>query len=296
MRTVNYEGVLRARSSIAHGDRVMGVTATFRRETLMLPDGKALPGVPVVSGGVIRGELRRIAAKMFQLALMDGLDAKELPFSVVHALRTGGSLTETRTKGEAINGAKQASIRSLVPMLGVFGAAGGGRIISGRLIVDKAIPLAKETAFLAPGTMTIPDTLPSIWTLVQREQYSRVADVEDASTAPYVKRTEDDSLPPGSGQMLWVQETLIAGTTLLHSVTLEDGTDMEAAFLADVMNAFPRIGRVGGNKARGLGRISTDYTVTNSDIWNTPVEPSVADWRAAVVANRDEILEVLSWL
>lgn len=297
MRTVTYDGVITAQSSIAHNGRVTGVTANFRRETLMLPTGSQLQGVPVVSGGLIRGELRRVAATVFQMALTDGQDDRRLPFHMVHALRTGGSLTETRTKGEAINGAKQAKIRSLVPLIGCFGAAGGGRIISGRLIVDKAIPLAKETAFLAaPERVQDVSTLPSIFTLVQREQYSRVADVEDASTAQYVQRADDDSLPAGSGQMLWFQETLLAGTRLLHSITLEDGTDMEAAFLADVIKVFSRKGRIGGGKARGHGRFSADYTVTDTDIWETALVPSDADWRAAVKANREEILTVLEWL
>lgn len=293
MRTVTYEGIITARSSIAHGGKMTGVTANFRRETLMLPTGEQLQGVPIISGGLIRGELRRVAATAFQMALARDREDYRLPYKYIHALRTGGSLTETRTKGEAINGAKQATLRSLVPLIGLFGVAGGGRIISGRLIVDKAIPLAQETAFLHGHETT--DDLPTIFSLIQREQYSRVADVEDASTGPYTQRSQDDALPPGSGQMLWFQETLIAGTQLLHSVILEDGTDIEAAFLADVMRLFARC-RLGAQQARGFGRVSTDYSVTNTDIWGDAIEPSTVDWRSAVQANRDEILEVLEWL
>lgn len=294
MRTVNYSGLLTARSSIAHGGRVTGTTANFRRETLMMPDGTALSGVPVVSGGVIRGELRRVASILFQTALTEGLDERRLPYHVVHAFRTGGSLTETRTKGEAITGAKQGTLRSLIPLIGIFGVAGGGRIMSGRLIVDKAIPLAQETAWLQDSVNA--DTLPSIWTLIQREQYSRVADVEDASAAPYVIREEGDVLPPGSGQMLWFQDALVAGARLMHSITLEDGTDAEAAFLGDVLAVWSRKAHIGGGKARGHGWVTPDYVKTETDCWGDPVPAAPYNWRADVLANRDEIMSALAWL
>lgn len=294
MRTVTYSGLLTARSSIAHGGRVTGTTANFRRETIMMPDGKALSGVPVVSGGVIRGELRRVASILFQSALTEGLDERRLPFHLVHALRTGGSLTETRTKGEAMTGAKQGTLRSLVPLIGIFGVAGGGRIVSGRLIVDKAIPLASETAWLQDEVKA--EGLPSIWTLIQREQYSRVADVEDASAAPYVIREEGDVLPPGSGQMLWFQDALVAGSRLMHSITLEDGTDAEASFLDDVLKVWGRKAHIGGGKARGHGLVTAAYVKSETDCWGDPVPPAAVDWRAAVQANRDEIMEALAWL
>lgn len=294
MRTVTYSGLLTARSSIAHGGRVTGTTANFRRETLMMPNGTPLSGVPVVSGGVIRGELRRVASILFQSALTEGLDERRLPFHTVHAFRTGGSLTETRTKGEAMTGAKQGTLRSLVPLIGIFGVAGGGRILSGRLIVDKAIPLAQETAWLQDEVPA--ESLPSIWTLIQREQYSRVADVEDASAAPYVIREDGDMLPPGSGQMLWYQDALVAGARLMHSVTLEDGTDTEAAFLDDVLAAWSKKAHIGGGKARGHGWVEPSYVKTETDCWGDPVPASKVDWRAEVQQNREEIMAALEWL
>lgn len=295
MRTVRYSGTLTALSSIAHGGKDTGTLHGFRRETLINPEGKVLQGIPIVSGGVIRGQLRRTAAKLMQHAVTQGEADFRLPFHQVHALRTGGSLTETRTTGEVLNIERQAKLRDLIPMFAVFGVSGGGRIMSGRLQVDKAIPIAAETAWLAD---TVPAGLASVYSLIQREPYSRVADVMDAEAATWIAPSEDgETLPKGSGQMYWQLETLAAGVKLQHSLTLEDATPVEAAFLADVVKAWSRKGaRIGGQGARGHGRVRVDYAETTTDVYGDPAEPEAGDWRAHVALHQEEAREALKWL
>lgn len=297
MRTVEWRGIITAQSSIAHGGKDSGTNHGFRRETLLLPSGKRLAGVPVLSGGVVRGDMRRLGARMVTDAL------GTLPFNVVHALRTGGSLRETRAAEEVITGEKQAVLRDLLPMLSVFGFSTRGRIVSGRLFVDKPLPLARETAFLAPayGAMAAdvdPATLPSVWELVQQETYTRFGDVNESVSTGAVDASEGlPDLSKGSGNMIWSQETLCAGTRLFHSVRLEDATPCEVSFTNELMDRWMRTSRLGAQRSRGMGRFRFDHDRVCTDILGDPAddEPTVS-WREYTAEHLDQIKEVFSWL
>lgn len=298
MRTVEWSGTLTALSSIAHGGKDMGTTHGFRRETLILPSGKRLAGVPVVSGGVVRGSMRRLAAAMMQQAVVgDG----RLPFHVVHALRTGGSLRETRASEEVLTSERQAVIRDALPMLACFGFSTNGRIVSGRLQVDKPLPVAQETQYLAEAYSADLEGFepPSVWELVQRESYSRFPDVNDSAAQPYIEEdlTTERSIPKGAGAMLWVQETLPAGTRLFHSLTLEEATPPEVSFMDELVQRWSQRGRVGGQVARGMGKVRFDHTRTCMDVLGSPAdEEQGSTWREHVAQNHDVIQEVFGWL
>lgn len=299
MRTLEWRGTLLALSSIAHTGKESGTKHGFRRETLVQPDGTRLPGVPVISGGVVRGSMRRLAAAMAQHAIAG--DSGRLPFPVVHALRTGGALRETRSREEVLTGERQAELRDLIPMLSVFGFSTSGRIISGRLEVDKPLPVAKETQFLAEhyGVDLHGFRAPSVWELVQQEHYTRFADVNDSPAQPYIAVDGEEAreIPKGSGNMLWSTETLSPGTRLFHSVVLNEATPVEVSFMDELMTRWGRRARIGSQVARGMGRVALDYERTVSDVLGDPAEeePRV-DWREHTRANHDRITEVLSWL
>jgi len=299
-QTLTYDGTLTALSSIAHGGRDSGTVHGFRRETLLDDQGRQMPGMPIISGSVIRGSLRRTAAKLTQLALRPEGGDHRLPFHQVHALATGGSLTETRTTGEVLNVERQAALRDLLPMLAIFGVAGGGRIMSGKLSVDKGIPIAHETAFL--GSVPAGYELSSIWSLIDREGYSRVADVLNGGGAHWVAPSDEaQSLAAGSGQMKWSQESLIAGTRIWHSLTFEDVTPVEASFITDLIKAWSRSGgktgaTIGGQKARGHGRVRVDYDLRVTDVFGDDVDLVERDWMQHLRANRDAAAEALGWL
>lgn len=298
MRNIEWTGTMTAASSIAHGGKDSGTTHGFRRETLILPTGERLVGVPMISGGVVRGSMRRTAAAMMQTALVgDG----RLPFNVVHALRTGGSLRETRASEEVLTSERQAIIRDALPMLACFGFSTNGRIVSGRLQVDKPVPVAKETIYLADTYQADLDGYipPSIWELIQRETYTRYADVNDAAAQPYIEMdaSEVRAVAKGGGNMIWTQETLPAGTRLFHSLILEEATPIEVSFMDELVKRWTRQGRVGAQSARGLGRITTNYTRTCTDVLGDPAEAEEGpNWREYVTTHKDSIMEVLGWL
>lgn len=301
MRTVEWRGVITAQSSIAHGGKDSGSSHGFRRETLLLPSGKRLAGVPVLSGGVVRGDMRRLAARMVTQAIAG--DGGKLPFNVVHTLRTGGSLRETRGTEEVITGEKQAILRDLLPMLSVFGFSTRGRIVSGRLYVDKPLPLSRETHFLAPAygkvaTEVDAATLPSVWELVQQETYTRFADANESVSGGMVDDSQGlPEVSKGSGNMLWFQETLCAGTRLFHSVRVEDATPIEVSFTNELMTRWIRMARLGAQRSRGMGRFSFDHERVCMDILGdvTDDEPEVS-WREYTKEHLEDIQKVFSWL
>lgn len=302
LRTVTYEGTLTALSSLANSDKQNGTTRNFRRESVACyRDGavKFAP-VPILSGSVLRGSMRRLASEMVQAVLGD--DDGRQTFQAVHAFRSGGALRETRTAGEVLTGERQALLRDLIPMLGLFGTSAGGRIMSGRLVVDKAVPLAQETAHLARNPVADPSRLPSIYELLQREAYGRFADVNDAAAAGFASANPEDedgrTLPKGGGMIFWGQETLIPGTVLMHEVVLEAGTPMEVSFLDDLINRWSTR-RIGAQRARGMGRVRMDYTRTVTDLLGDPctVTPlPEGAWQEHMRTNADQIKDVLTWL
>lgn len=298
MRTIVYTGTLRAQTSIAHGSKASGNNHPFRRETFILPSGKRLAAVPVVSGGAVRGSLRRMAAAMTQQAIVgDGT----LPHPVVHALRTGGSLRETRTSGDVLTGERQAILRDAIPMFGVFGLAAGGRIMSGRLQVGKPLPVAKETMYLAEHYQAdlAEYEPPSIWQVIQRETYTRTADVNDSAAQLLIDDIEaaDRDLPKGSGNMIYTHETISPGTLLFHNLVLDSGTPSEVSFFDDLVRRWSKRATIGGQVAKGLGRVEPKYSRLSQDILGNDADDEPAQpWQEHMAERTDQIQEVLTWL
>lgn len=298
MRTIVYTGTLRAQTSISHGSKASGNNHPFRRETFILPTGKRLASVPVVSGGAVRGSLRRMAAAMTQKAIAG---EGTLPHPVVHALRTGGSLRETRTSGDVLTGERQAILRDVIPMFGVFGLSAGGRIMSGRLQVGKPLPVAKETTYLAGHYQADLDNYdpPSIWQVIQRETYTRVADVNDSAAQLLIDDLEaaDRDLPKGSGNMIYTHETISPGTLLFHNLVLDAATPTEVSFFDDLVRRWSKRATIGGQIAKGLGRVEPRYTRTAYDILGDEIDDEDAQpWQQHVADRAEQVKDVLTWL
>ncbi|KAA8736035.1 hypothetical protein FK256_13990 [Actinomyces johnsonii] len=293
MRTVTYTGTLVARSSISHVGDGGGRVHVLRRENVVTADGEVI-GVPIVSGAVIRGRMRRLGAAMVHEALGGG----PLPFNVVTALAQGGVLTETRTAREVLTGDRQARLRERIPLLGLMGVVGGGRMMAGRLMVSKAIPVGRETLHLLPG----PDRerltgdgrrWPSVYELMEREGYTVGSDV--SSIAALVGSPQDAGVADIS-PMRFEVETLAAGTTLWHRVVGEDLTADEADCLEDLMRVWCDRARLGGGRGRGLGDVEASYERTVTDVMGRAREPERGSWRRAMLDDPAATSEALSWL
>ena len=153
MRSYRWDGHATALSSISHGGETLGTVTYLRREAFLSPTGRV--DVPVISGNAVRGVLRDTAAHL----LWEALGSPKLPVPVMHALWAGGALV--KAKSQPLTGQRLADLRRMVPHVGVFGAAGGGRILDGALTVGKLVPVCAQTAHVLPEYLrAVADELP----------------------------------------------------------------------------------------------------------------------------------------
>lgn len=269
---IRWEGVITAESSIAHGAETLGTITYLRRERFLMPDG-SVEQIPVVSGNALRGLLRDTAADLWWHAV----GTPKLTLAVMHALWSGGSLA--KVSGDPVTGARLAELKNACPVVGVFGTAGGGRLIGGSLQVGKLVPICIETAHLLPESLRA-EPLPSIWDLTQIEYYSKIPN--DMADEP----TQDaHSLLARYGV-----ETFIAGTRFHSWMTLTWPTPAEEAFFTEVLEAFSPNARVGGMARAGHGAISLQVPRLR------PADYPAADWRTLSAIEPERLREVLAWL
>jgi hypothetical protein len=278
--TVTWTGTLTAVSSIAHGGETRGTITLLRRELIVQPDGHAAL-VPVISGNSLRGVLRRAG----ELLLRDAVGYHgQLPLAAAHALRAGGSLA--KVSGEPLSGSRLQLLRDLVPQVGVFGCAAGGRIIDGCLQVGKLMPHVAECAHLIPVAVPV----------------RPAADATQLET--FIRRDDtafhDSCVPPGdqdeadSQLMMYRVETFPAGTRFAAWLRLVRATPLETAFFGEVLAGFQEHGRIGGRAGTGHGLVSAD--LHRDPPFAASPEPALPDWRAVLTARRAEVIGALATL
>jgi hypothetical protein len=294
--TVMWKGTVTAVSSISHGGETRGTTTMLRREQVIQPDGQPML-VPIISGNAFRGRLRRLGEELIRDAL--GY-AGEISLPAFHALRSGGALASTGR--EPLSGQRLADLRRLVPHVGVFGCAGGGRIIDGCLQVGKVVPILQETAHLIPADLLPTDrkAIPA-FSATQVETAIRLDDAERHGTIDVVAETipvDRSGLPelgdlPAAGRsstilMQYRNETFPAGTRFATWLRLGRATPVELSFFAEILQQFEVDGRLGGRVATGHGQVAADLirtVVSGAD--------EQTDWRTHVSDSRHDALLAL---
>ena len=269
--SITWSGTVTALTSIAHAGDTRGSISLLRRERVIQPDCTSVD-VPIISGNSLRGRLRRIGEELLRDVLFyEG----QLTASAAHALRSGGSLT--KVAGEPLSGSRLAAVRAHLPLIGVFGAAAGGRIIDGCLDVGKLIPLVTETDHITGHHSNL-----SSFEVVQLEYYTRLNDA-DSHNFP------DTATPAGAPeetQMLYRLETFKAGTRFHLQINLNRPTPLESAFFTDVLAAFTADARICGRLAVGLGRAQVDLARSHPE--------TGMDWIGYLRDHRDEAMSALA--
>lgn len=271
MHNLTWTGTATALSSISHGSQTRGLVTLLRRETIIGPSPDYRPyTIPLVSGNAFRGKLRRHAEQLLAEAL--GYRGR-LTIAAAAALRSGGALVKTTR--EPISGSRLARLRALVPLIGVFGAAGAGRIIDGCLQVGKLMPLCVETAHLLEHTLPV-----TVDDLTQIETFSRTDDSgsHDAAT---------DELT--TTQLQYRCETFRAGTQFDTWINLTNPTPTEASFFNEVIDTFTPAAAVAGRAGTGHGRLRLNLTTTAT---TSPPQ----EWRSTVIPQADEAIDLLNEL
>lgn len=269
-------------SSMIHGgDEVLGTTKLFRRKGFVY-DGRKI-SIPIVSGNALGGIWRRSCAMAF---LDQYLDAGGTPLSLsaFYYLTSGGTLKKSASTG-GMDIVAAMDLCSLIPMAGIFGGAGLGRIQAGKIYIDEAVPVCRETvprlARIWPEAEDAGTAGLSIRDLVEVHGYSRQDDAKNLHWLKYLddqarsdalalvrSRQQDDAAPDvgAAQQMRYEQEELITGTVLWHRWGfIVDPPEVEIAALAAGLLRWAERPKIGGRNARGHGNLLLDYHGVNAE-------------------------------
>jgi hypothetical protein len=306
--TWRMEGAATVAASLAHNGEREGTTTYFRTEKVIQPDGSWVH-VPIGSGNGLRGLLRDVSADL----LWQLMGRPTLAAPVYHFLYSGGQLGKAGST--KVMGSRQlATLRALVPHVGLFGGSGAGRIIEVRLAVGKLVPVVTETAHLVPpGLLTGGER--SIYEYAQIEEFSRRDDTHRAHSAQAIDATvrpellsgddallklEDGVEAPREGpanQMRYGMQTLPMGLRMYWWLRLSNVTDLEAAWFAAVLQAWAADGAVfGGRSATGHGRLLLEHAgwVASRPQLTAGVDlPAQQDLAGHVTTHQEQIMECL---
>lgn len=279
MQTYHFEGVVTALSSITHnGGESFGINQKLRREKLVQPDG-SVEEVPIISGNGLRGLLRDIGMLHMCRQLGYGVEqdgtVSGMPLPAFYFLFSGGSLTSTGGRGIDVDAARR--IRSLIPLVGVFGGGMGNQIMPGKLMCGKLMPICQETAHLLPHHYQ-KLAVTSIWDYLQEEMYTRKDDAKNDHYQPLLsgetrKLLDDERHRKAQAtalaepqrdtgqhqQMMYYVETLAAGTRFYWELALNDVTDVEFEAFAMTLVEFSKCPYIGGKSAVGLGKVAVKF-------------------------------------
>lgn len=318
MRTVSFEGTVTALSSVTHnGGESYGISQKLRREKFVQPDG-SVEEVPVISGNSMRGVLRDRGMLHMCRALGYGVDTETgevagLPLAAFYFLFSGGTLSSTGSERVDIDHARR--LRSLIPLVGVFGGAVGNMILPGRAKIGKMIPIAAETAHLIPSRFH-PERPVSVWEFAQEEMYTRKDDEKNEHLRGVIAPMHRELLdsPDGTGrstvlaeargetavQMMYYVETLAAGTQFYWRIDLDDVSDIEFEAFLSALIQFSQRPYIGGKSGAGMGHVAVSFedwveidsrTHTDGKAVARPVGHAYADH---LRSQRDEIRMLLA--
>lgn len=265
-----WSGSLTALSSVMHGGESLGTVTYLRRERFLLDDG-TVEDVPVLSGNMLRGILRRLAADLW----WDAVGRPRMSMALVHAIWSGGALAKSTTS--PLTTVRLQEVRRVCPVIGLFGAAGGGRIVEGAVQVGKAIPVCRETASVVECD---PTGLPSLWDLTQVEYFSK------APGGPAEAAVEGTTV--GSPMRFGV-ESFVTGSRFAWRCGATWASPAELSLWEETLRAFVARGQVGGMAAAGFGHVRVELC--------GPSElPVVAPWRDSLPGSVTEVASVLGRL
>lgn len=264
-----FEGIARALSAVSHlGDSAGGTTSIFRREKV-LSNGRVME-IPVISGNAFRGQLRDTGMEFMLRELGD----VALSPAAFHFLTSGGALTKDAGRGLDIGQARK--LRSLIPLVGVFGGACGRQILEGKLQVGKWYPICAELRhFLPPQYKHTPETEISIYEMTDIHSFTRMDDAKSESwqkylpqeqrallEAPKVKVAKDGTEVAEKNvaqQMRYSQEVLIAGTKFYCWLQLQDVTDLEYEAFVSALVEWSKAPFIGGQSRHGCGEVELKF-------------------------------------
>jgi hypothetical protein len=237
----------------------LGNTQILATAKMIGKDGRPV-SVPVISGNSIRHHLR--AALVDQMLRATGLDGATLSQNALRFLYAGGQLTKDDGKKVKISAYRE--LCEVVPALGLFGGAIGGRLESGRLSAFDAKLVCTEAAHIIPSWISETLRAQNHEIVSCRAQVEEVQRVGMASMLPSTRRPQltsadqaqvDADREAGNHEwpMPYSYQTVVAGSLWSWKVEAECWTPVEVDAVHIAVAGWLARGVVGGKVASGAG-------------------------------------------
>lgn len=241
--------------------------------------------LPAISGNTIRHMLRESLVDPTLTLLV--LQRRDLPKNILEMLVSGGGMdtsdvkkdikekeAATKIAGEhdgniPILVRDRETLRSVFPILSLFGASYGNRMLPGLLRIGWAIPALKETAYITGYDSDVSYSA-DIFSYQLGTRHDPVSDVPEQRE---------------SRQSIYYFEVVSPGIPFSHEITFDLMTDVERGALQIALDRFQSEGKVGGKTGVGMGffKMTKEYEKVG--------EPSVyIDW---LKENKEVIIEYL---
>lgn len=302
------EGHAVALTPIVHGgDKSGGTLTELRRERIRV--GDAFIAVPVISANAIAGILRDCCAHwcldQAGVTTLDNLRAVDL-------LSSGGMLTKVKSDSSYINLADERRWRELFPVIGLFGASIGNRVLGGRIDVHRWLPLCQELVPYLP-----PDLAPlarqfQLAELLQELEFTRNDDKknrywQDRIVPDLLARYQDEKEareladePGASTSMRYGFEAFAAGTMFSVCFLLRNPTRLELGAFFGALSYFQSRPVIGGRGSRGFGQVQLHLKQYRLSFPASVEEPlaveTMAETSAFLREHKDDIVKTLERL
>lgn len=248
-----------ALSPITHMARTEGNEAVICREPVATDNGIAW--VPCLSGNALRHKLVREPGARFLIErwrLAGALTMRQLNF-----LFHGGQLTESSSRQDTKG---VAELHRLFPLIRLIGGSLPNAILPGSMICDRGILVCRENTArlraLVPDGWEVPGNLRPSHSYVEGYQYTR-GDSSRGREARLSAPQDPDARPPDSNLMIFAGQSVIPGAVFWHGFTLQHVSELElGALLLSLSLWIADGGRIGGQAARGHGRLATEINIS----------------------------------
>lgn len=267
-----------ATSPITHMSGSVGNESIVSREAVKSERGVVY--VPCLSGNALRHRCVRLPGMLW---LIDryGLKGK-LTLPVLNLLLHGGNLTMSTAME---NTKRIAEMYEVFPLLGLLGGSLPDQILAGSLDVMRGVLVCEENrARLTPdfGAIVPQSRMLSAQRFVDGYKYTR----QDAAKLGMVDAGEVKD----SNLMIFAGQSVIPGSVFMHGFTIKrDRPLLFGALLHSLTLWQAQGGTIGGQSARGHGRLSTTvFGLDPSEVVNL-----VAEYEEFAISMKDS---VITWI
>lgn len=251
---------------ISHMMGVSGNEALINREPVLHKGNTVY--LPTISGNALRHKMIREYGMNYLISVL-GLAGK-LNLSQLNFMFTGGSLEESSVTD---NLKRIADMQYLFPLFRVLGGSLKNQILTGSLMVDKALLICEEhreiIEKMKPDNLELPtDRLLGAESFIGQYQYTRGEASKKKNIDLFLAMEELNKDREGdkSNLMIYNGQTIIKGSLFFHEIILPNVSYNElGAVLFSMSNWQEHGGIIGGKSSIGHGKLKTSI-ILNMDI------------------------------